>query len=88
VGTLAEVSQWGTVCEGYNERGYAWNHFPMTMPVHEASRKFQKDPYWNEFLLFNEHFHDDTGAGVGAGPRTGWSGSIAQNMHLLHLLIC
>jgi hypothetical protein len=40
--------------------------------------KFQNDPHWRDYLLFNEYFHGDTGAGLGAGHQTGWTGLVAN----------
>jgi hypothetical protein len=51
-------------------------------PVHGAVRKFQDDPQWNEYPLFYEYFHGDTGAGIGASHQTGWTGAIARIMHV------
>jgi hypothetical protein len=45
-------------------------------------RKFQDDPQWNEYPLFYEYFHGDTGAGIGASHQTGWTGAIARIMHV------
>jgi hypothetical protein len=41
-------------------------------------RKFQEDPHWRDYLLFNEYFHGDTGQGLGASHQTGWSGMVAN----------
>ena len=41
-------------------------------------KTFQQDPYWRDCLLFNEYFHGDTGAGLGASNQTGWTGLIAN----------
>ena len=41
-------------------------------------RKFQEDPHWRDCLLFNEYYHGDTGAGLGASHQTGWSGLVAN----------
>jgi len=35
------------------------------------------DPHWRDCLLFHEHFHGDTGAGLGASHQTGWTGLVA-----------
>jgi hypothetical protein len=35
--------------------------------------KFQSDPRWHNLLQFNEYFHGDTGAGLGASHQTGWT---------------
>jgi hypothetical protein len=42
------------------------------------SKKFQTDPHWCDYLLFNEYYHGDTGAGLGASHQTGWSGLVAS----------
>jgi hypothetical protein len=40
--------------------------------------KLQDDPRWQDYLLFNEYFHGDNGAGLGASHQTGWTGLIAD----------
>ena len=40
--------------------------------------KFQSNPHWRDYLLFNEYFHGETGAGLGASHQTGWTGLIAN----------
>ena len=47
-----------------------------------ATRKFQEDPHWRDYILFYEYFHGDNGAGLGASHQTGWTGVIARTMHL------
>jgi len=47
-------------------------------PVYGGSEKFQKDPYWQDLILFYEYFHGDNGAGIGASHQTGWTGLIAR----------
>jgi hypothetical protein len=47
-------------------------------PVFGASEKFQQDPHWRDLVAFNEYFHGDTGAGVGASHQTGWTGLVAK----------
>ncbi|HXV74476.1 MAG TPA: hypothetical protein VD713_07085, partial [Sphingomonadales bacterium] len=47
-------------------------------PVYGGMEKFQNDPHWRDYLLFNEYFHGDNGAGLGANHQTGWSGLIAN----------
>ena len=39
--------------------------------------RFQRDPAWHE-PLFNEYFHGDTGAGLGASHQTGWTALVAD----------
>lgn len=41
-------------------------------------KKFQEDPHWRDCLLFNEYYHGETGAGLGASHQTGWSGLVAS----------
>jgi hypothetical protein len=38
----------------------------------------QKDPHWRDLILFNEYFHGDNGAGLGASHQTGWTGLVAK----------
>lgn len=40
--------------------------------------KLQKDPNFNNYILFYEYFHGDNGRGVGASHQTGWTGLIAK----------
>ncbi len=42
------------------------------------NQKMQKDPHFQDYLLFFEHYHPDTGRGLGASHQTGWSGLIAN----------
>ena len=46
-------------------------------PVYGGTEKFQTDPQWKDYILFNEYFHGDNGAGLGASHQTGWTGVIA-----------
>jgi hypothetical protein len=55
-------------------------------PVHGTFRKFQEDPYWKDYPLFYEYIHGDTGRGVGASHQTGWTGCIANIMHVFATL--
>jgi len=41
---------------------------------------------WRDYLLFYEHFHGDTGAGLGASHQTGWTGLVAKTLQLFGLL--
>ncbi len=47
-------------------------------PFYGGISTFQNDPYWRDLILFNEYFHGDNGAGLGAGHQTGWTGLIAE----------
>jgi hypothetical protein len=40
--------------------------------------RLQRDPAWSGNLVFNEYFHDDNGAGLGASHQTGWTGLVAD----------
>ncbi|HEV7199445.1 MAG TPA: glucosidase [Candidatus Limnocylindria bacterium] len=47
-------------------------------PVNGGSATFQRDPNWQDLILFYEYFDGDTGAGLGASHQTGWTGLIAR----------
>jgi len=55
-------------------------------PVYGGTEKFQSDPHWRDLLLFNEYFHGDNGAGLGATHQTGWTGLVAKVIQLYGLL--
>jgi hypothetical protein len=40
--------------------------------------RLQQDPAWKDNILFNEYFHGDNGAGLGASHQTGWTGLVAE----------
>ena len=40
--------------------------------------RLQVDPAWKDNVLFNEYFHGDNGAGLGASHQTGWTGIVAD----------
>jgi hypothetical protein len=46
--------------------------------IYGGTEKFQHDPHWRDCLLFNEYFHGDNGAGLGANHQTGWTGLVAN----------
>jgi hypothetical protein len=46
--------------------------------IYGGTAKFQNDPHWRDLLLFNEYFHGDNGAGLGANHQTGWTGLVAN----------
>jgi hypothetical protein len=46
--------------------------------IYGSTGKFQQDPHWRDLLLFNEYFHGDNGAGLGANHQTGWTGLVAN----------
>ena len=47
-------------------------------PIYGDYEKFQTDPHFRDHILFYEHFHGDTGRGLGASHQTGWSGLVAN----------
>ena len=47
-------------------------------PVFGGVEKFQRDPHWRDYLLFNEYFHGDNGSGLGASHQTGWTSLVAK----------
>jgi hypothetical protein len=47
-------------------------------PIYGGEEIFQQDPHWRDLILFNEYFHGDNGAGLGASHQTGWTGLVAK----------
>jgi hypothetical protein len=47
-------------------------------PFYGGNEYFQRDPNFRDYILFNEYFHGDNGAGVGASHQTGWTGLVAK----------
>jgi hypothetical protein len=47
-------------------------------PCHGWVDKLQNDPRWRDNITFNEYFHGDNGAGLGASHQTGWTGVVAD----------
>ena len=47
-------------------------------PCFGGVARLQHDPRWRDNLVFNEYFHGDNGAGLGAAHQTGWTGLIAD----------
>jgi hypothetical protein len=47
-------------------------------PVYGGTERFQTDPAWKDNLTFNEYFHGDNGAGLGATHQTGWTALVAD----------
>lgn len=50
----------------------------VNRPVYGKNEKLQKDPHFNQYILFYEYFHGDTGEGLGASHQTGWTGLVAD----------
>jgi hypothetical protein len=53
-------------------------------PCFGSVERLQRDPAWKDNLLFNEYFHGDNGAGLGASHQTGWTGLIADVIRRRH----
>ncbi|MEL6442529.1 MAG: glucosidase, partial [Cyanobacteria bacterium J06621_8] len=49
-----------------------------TRPLYGDFTKLQTDENWQHLLTFNEYFHGDNGAGLGASHQTGWTGLVAK----------
>lgn len=47
-------------------------------PIYGDYERLQKDPQFQDLFLFYEHFHGDTGRGLGASHQTGWTALIAN----------
>jgi hypothetical protein len=47
-------------------------------PCFGGTELLQSGPAWRDNLVFNEYFHGDNGAGLGASHQTGWTGLVAD----------
>jgi hypothetical protein len=47
-------------------------------PIYGGTGTLQDDPAWRDNITFNEYFHGDNGAGLGASHQTGWTGLVAD----------
>jgi hypothetical protein len=47
-------------------------------PLYGGTERLQTDPAWKDNLVFNEYFHGDNGAGLGAAHQTGWTALVAD----------
>ena len=47
-------------------------------PLYGGTEHLQSDPAWKDNLFFNEYFHGDNGAGLGAEHQTGWTALVAD----------
>jgi hypothetical protein len=45
---------------------------------HGDDKRYVNDPHWQDLILFYEHFHAETGRGLGASHQTGWTGLVAN----------
>ena len=53
-------------------------------PIFDGSALLQDDPHFRDHILFYEHFHGDSGRGLGASHQTGWTGLVALLLHPRH----
>jgi hypothetical protein len=51
---------------------------PAGRPCHGGDPRFAADPHWRDLLYFHEHFHPDTGRGLGATHQTGWTALVTE----------
>ncbi|MBL8747010.1 MAG: glucosidase [Phycisphaerae bacterium] len=47
-------------------------------PCVAPEAQFATDPHWKHLVLFHEHFHPETGRGLGASHQTGWTALVAN----------
>lgn len=47
-------------------------------PVFGDREKFKTDPHFQDYILFHEYFHGNTGQGLGANHQMGWTGFVAK----------
>jgi hypothetical protein len=52
-------------------------------PCHGEDRRYADDPHFKDLVLFYEHFHGDTGRGLGASHQTGWTALVARCLESL-----
>ncbi|MBX3356936.1 MAG: glucosidase [Phycisphaeraceae bacterium] len=52
-------------------------------PCHGEEARFALDPHWRDLVLFHEHFHGDTGRGLGATHQTGWTALVLPMLESL-----
>ena len=47
-------------------------------PCHGGDPRYARSPGWRDLVLFYEHFHGDTGRGIGASHQTGWTALVTR----------
>lgn len=47
-------------------------------PYFGSNTYFQTDPHWRDYVWFYEHFHAETGQGLGASHQNGWTAMVAK----------
>jgi hypothetical protein len=53
-------------------------------PCYGGVERLQRDPRWRDNITFNEYFHGDNGAGLGAAHQTGWTGLVGAIIRRRH----
>ena len=53
-------------------------------PYQGTDARFNTDDHWRNLILYYEHFHGDTGRGLGASHQTGWTALVALCLEKLH----
>lgn len=74
------------MADGFSERLIALFKLDKDQkrPIYGEYEKMQNDPHFRDHLLFFEHYHGDTGRGLGASHQTGWSGLVANLIQELY----
>ncbi len=54
-------------------------------PCHGEFELFSSDAHWKQLVYFHEHFHADTGRGLGASHQTGWTALILEMLRATRL---
>src|SRR5207237_6112589 len=47
-------------------------------PSHGGDPRYARSPHWRDLVLFYEHFHPDSGRGLGASHQTGWTALVTR----------
>lgn len=55
-------------------------------PFNGGVEKFNQDPYFKDYILFNEYFNGDTGKGLGASHQTGWTSTVTKMLQPRNIL--
>lgn len=53
-------------------------------PCHGDDTIYQSSQHFRDLVLFYEHFHGDSGRGLGASHQTGWTSLVTSCMQLFH----
>ena len=52
-------------------------------PCHGTDDMYADNPNWKDLVLFYEHFHGDSGRGLGASHQTGWTALVIRSLEEL-----